>query len=89
MEYPKRETLEAELYEGLKARLLEYHEGLFNKDKKLVYHGRVDDNWKDEDAVTREELKIAVEIYLQGKPIPSEQYPSMGCSIKWRAGHCA
>jgi len=34
MEYPKRETLEAELYEGLKARLLEYHAGLFDEEKE-------------------------------------------------------
>jgi len=62
---------------------------LFDSTQKLIYHGRLDDNWKEEKKVKREELKIAVEIYLQGKPIPSEQYPSMGCSIKWRAGHCA
>ena len=23
---------------------------LFDKNKALVYHGRIDDNWKDEDA---------------------------------------
>ena len=33
---------------------------LFDKNKALVYHGRIDDNWKDEEAVTREELKEAM-----------------------------
>ena len=58
---------------------------LFDGTQKLIYHGRLDDNWKEESKVKREELKIAVETYLQGNPIPSEQYPSMGCSIKWLA----
>lgn len=57
---------------------------LFNKNKELVYHGRIDDNWKDEDAVTREELKEAMNNMAAGRPIDSKQKPSMGCSIKWR-----
>lgn len=57
---------------------------LFNKNKELVYHGRIDDNWKDEDAVTREELKEALNNMVAGIPIDPKQKPSMGCSIKWR-----
>ncbi|NLE65646.1 MAG: thioredoxin family protein, partial [Elusimicrobia bacterium] len=33
---------------------------LFNQAGNLVYHGRIDDNWKDEEAVTKEELKEAM-----------------------------
>jgi len=57
---------------------------LFDKDKKLVYHGRIDDNWKDESAVTREELKEAMNNMAAGRPVEPRQNPSMGCSIKWR-----
>ena len=57
---------------------------LFNKNKELVYHGRIDDNWKDEEAVTREELKEAMNNMASGLSIEKKQYPSMGCSIKWR-----
>ncbi len=57
---------------------------LFNKNKELVYHGRIDDNWKDEEAVTREELKEAMNNMASGLPVEKKQYPSMGCSIKWR-----
>lgn len=57
---------------------------LFNKDRELVYHGRIDDNWKDEDAVTREELKEALNNMAAGLPVEKKQNPSMGCSIKWR-----
>ena len=57
---------------------------LFGKDKKLVYHGRIDDNWKDESKVTREELKEALNQHASGLPVFKDQRPSMGCSIKWR-----
>jgi peroxiredoxin len=57
---------------------------LYNKDRALVYHGRIDDNWKDEDSVIREELKEAMNKMVSGLPNNEKQYPSMGCSIKWR-----
>jgi len=57
---------------------------LFDKNKALVYHGRVDDNWKDESAVKREELKEAMNNMAAGRAISSKQTPSMGCSIKWK-----
>ena len=57
---------------------------LFNSQKKLVYHGRLDDNWQDESKVTREDLNEAITNLADGKPIAGKQVPSMGCSIKWR-----
>lgn len=57
---------------------------LFNKDKELVYHGRIDDNWQDEAQVTREELKEALNNHAAGLPVSKDQKPSMGCSIKWK-----
>ena len=57
---------------------------LFDAKKRLVYHGRVDDNWQDEGKVTRRELRGAMENLTNGKPIDGKQFPSMGCSIKWR-----
>ena len=57
---------------------------LFNEKVELIYHGRIDDNWKEEDKVTRQELKDAIDKYTSGEEIAREQFPSMGCSIKWR-----
>ena len=57
---------------------------LFNKEHRLVYHGRIDNNWQDESKVTKEELKDAIVNLANNKPISQKQYPSMGCSIKWR-----
>ncbi len=56
---------------------------LFDGDKRLVYHGRIDDNWQDESAVIREELREALDALGAGRPVLKEQNPSMGCSIKW------
>jgi peroxiredoxin len=57
---------------------------LFNSQQELIYHGRMDDNWQDENNVTREELKEAINNYVAGLPVDQKQRPSMGCSIKWR-----
>lgn len=56
---------------------------LFDSSRKLVYHGRIDDNWEDESKVKRHELRSAIEALAAGKPLAAEQRPSMGCSIKW------
>ncbi len=57
---------------------------LFDAVHRLCYHGRFDDNWKDEKKIKKEELKQAVENLTQGRPLSPDQLPSMGCSIKWR-----
>ncbi len=57
---------------------------LFNREGRLYYHGRIDDSWKDESKVTRQELVDAVEAMLAGEPAPKVQHPTIGCSIKWR-----
>ena len=57
---------------------------VFDEDRKLFYHGRLDDNWQEEKAVTKHELRDALNLLLAGKDSPETQTPSMGCSIKWR-----
>jgi peroxiredoxin len=57
---------------------------VFDKDKKLYYHGRINDNWQEPEKVTREDLKATLNSLLEGKNPPPGQKPSMGCSIKWR-----
>ncbi len=50
----------------------------------LEYQGRLDDNWKDESAVTRRELALALDAILRGESPSEVQNPSMGCNIKWK-----
>jgi len=58
---------------------------LFGPDRRLAYRGRLDASRPGSDIpVTGEDLRRAIDAVLAGKPAPAEQYPSMGCSIKWR-----
>ena len=56
---------------------------VYGKERKLLYRGRIDDNWEHPEKVTRQDLKLALENITTGQPVSSEQIPSMGCSIKW------
>ena len=58
---------------------------VYDKDRKLKYRGRLDDNWQDEKSVTTNDLEKAVKLILQGKDVDFKQIPSMGCSIKWKS----
>jgi peroxiredoxin len=51
------------------------------KDKKLLYHGRIDDN-KNAEKVTTTDLSGALDMLLAGKQLTGEQYKAFGCSIK-------
>ena len=61
---------------------------LFDQQRKLVYRGQFDDSRPNSGVpVTGESLRGAVDAVLAGEPVPREQRPSVGCSIKWRAGN--
>lgn len=51
---------------------------------RLQYRGRLDDSWKDAQAVRRRDLALALDAILAGQPVTDSQTPSMGCSIKWK-----
>jgi len=67
---------------------------VYDKNKKLRYRGRIDDNWKDENSVRdnwkdensvrEKDLEKAINQILNDEEINFEQIPSMGCSIKWK-----
>lgn len=57
---------------------------VYDEKRQLTYHGRVDDNWKDVEKVTQEDLRDALDDLLNGERPSEEQHPSMGCSIKWK-----
>lgn len=57
---------------------------VYGAERKLIYRGRIDDNWQFEEKVTTNDLTDALDAIISGKPLSLEQYPSMGCSIKWK-----
>ena len=58
---------------------------VYDKERKLKYRGRFDDNWQDEKSVTTNDLEKAVELILSDREVDFKQIPSMGCSIKWKS----
>jgi peroxiredoxin len=57
---------------------------VFDRDRKLIYNGRIDDNWQNPSEVTRCDLRAVLDAALHGKSVEFEHVPSMGCSIKWK-----
>jgi peroxiredoxin len=58
---------------------------LFGPDRKLVYRGQLDSSRPNSGIpVTGEDLRAAIEAVLGDQSAPTDQHPSMGCSIKWR-----
>lgn len=60
---------------------------LFRKEEEgfeLFYHGRINDNWQDPEAVEERSLEEAIAALLNGAEPPAVQVPSMGCGIKWK-----
>ena len=58
---------------------------LFDAAGKLVYHGGVDDNAHDEQAVKEHWLQDAVAAVAAGKPVAMAETKALGCSVKLRA----
>ena len=57
---------------------------VFDAERKLRYHGRIDDNYKDENAVKTYDLRNAINALLHNQKVVIELTPAIGCSIKWR-----
>ena len=57
---------------------------LFNDKRKLVYNGKIDDNWQDEKKVKTKYLRDALDELLLGKDISVPETYSIGCTIKWK-----
>ncbi|MDP3963145.1 MAG: thioredoxin family protein [bacterium] len=56
---------------------------LFDKDRRLVFHGKITDAMNPGDKATEETMKTAIEKMLAGEKIEKWFDPSLGCSIKW------
>ncbi|MFO0736677.1 MAG: thioredoxin family protein [Labilithrix sp.] len=57
---------------------------VFDKARKLRYHGRIDDNHRDPSRVTSHDLKNALDALLAGKDAPAPETTAFGCSVKWK-----
>jgi peroxiredoxin len=61
---------------------------LFDADRRLVYRGQLDASRPgNEVPVTCSDIRAAIDAVLAGRPVPADQRPAVGCSIKWRPGN--
>ncbi|HXF36458.1 MAG TPA: thioredoxin family protein [Actinomycetota bacterium] len=61
---------------------------LFDAERKLVYRGQLDASRPGNGIpVTCSDIRAAIDAVLAGRPVPEDQRPSVGCSIKWRPGN--
>jgi peroxiredoxin len=61
---------------------------LFDGDRRLVYHGQFDGTRPGSGSpATGDDLAAAVDAVLARTPMPADQRPSVGCSIKWKPGN--
>ena len=57
---------------------------LFDSERKLVFHGRIDNAMKPEDTATEKTMIDNIQKFLDGEKIEKDFDPSIGCSIKWK-----
>lgn len=62
------------------------HLFVFDRERKLRYQGRIDENKDNSAKVKSPDLRNAVEALLAGKPVPTALTRAFGCSIKWGPG---
>lgn len=61
---------------------------LLDGERRLAYHGQFDASRPGNSVpVTGNDLRAAADALLAGEPVPAEQEPSVGCSIKWKPGN--
>lgn len=60
---------------------------LFDGERRLVYRGQFDDSRPNNGMPpTGAHLRAALDAVLDGRQVPAEQRPSIGCNIKWKPG---
>lgn len=60
---------------------------VFDGDQKLAYRGRMDESRPGQGEPTGADLRAVLDALLAGDEVPQDQWPSMGCSIKWAPGN--
>ena len=57
---------------------------LFDKNRKLAFHGKIDDNWQNPAAVKTKYLRNAIDEILSGREVSVPETFTIGCTIKWK-----
>lgn len=57
---------------------------LFDSERKLQYHGKIDDNWNYLNQVKEQYLRNAIIDLLEGGEVKVKETYTIGCTIKWK-----
>lgn len=57
---------------------------LFNAERKLSFHGKIDDNWQEPDNVKSRYLNDAIVEVLNNEEVSVPETFTIGCTIKWK-----
>ena len=61
---------------------------VYDADRRLAYRGAFDDSTpRNGQPVTGALLRGALDLVVEGQPVPEPHRPSMGCSLKWKDGN--
>ena len=61
------------------------HPMLFDRNRRLLFQGRIDDSHDHPDRVKHRYLEQALEQALAGTPVTPSQLSVLGCTVKWRS----
>lgn len=57
---------------------------LFDSERNLAFHGKIDDNWQDPKNVKSAYLRNAINELIEGIKISVPETFTIGCTIKWK-----
>ena len=57
---------------------------LFDKGRKLIYHGRINDSPRHPEEVKQRDFRDALSMLSEGKALTDTGSDAIGCSIKWK-----
>ncbi|MCU0365317.1 MAG: thioredoxin family protein [Ignavibacteriaceae bacterium] len=57
---------------------------LFDNERKLAFHGKIDDNWQELNKVQNHYLRNALDELLAEREISVPETFTIGCTIKWK-----
>jgi hypothetical protein len=60
---------------------------VFDQNRKLRYHGRVNDSPKNPSGVQEHTLDLVLSALTQGQEPPFTEASAIGCTIKWKPGN--
>lgn len=61
---------------------------VFDAKGTCVYRGQLDDSRPgNSEPVNGKDLREVLDLLIAGKSVPTDQPPSLGCNIKWKAGN--